>query len=334
MGDAQYIRRAPHNAENPFASISRVMLQDKTLSYEARGLLGYLLSKSGDWEVRIKDLQIKGTGRDKVYRILDELQVKGYIGPRVPFQDEKGHWRWPPYEVYETLDQNPHPRPYPEKPYTGKPNTVQPNTENTEVYIKETHEKKKTKEDSASDDAQSPVEPSNESISVKAAVEETPPAKPTRKRSAKQIALDEAMEKLAKAKRVTLMPHDYTSYSEVASTLIANTIEASEFERYVARLRRTAPSQSWDVDKSSVYALIAKERITEYVTARNAWLSEQASNPQDQWSGDDAPTVPYHQSYTPTNPSTPLSDEQRAEAVRQTQAGLDAMRAKKAKAAS
>jgi hypothetical protein len=118
------IRRAPHDTENPFAQISRLMLQDKTLSYEARGLLGYLLSKSGNWELRISDLQIKGAGRDKIYRILGELQAKGYIGGRKKYQDEKGYWQWTPYDVYETRELN---------PYTDNPYTDNPYTENTEI---------------------------------------------------------------------------------------------------------------------------------------------------------------------------------------------------------
>lgn len=121
------IRRSPKNAENPFAQISREMLQDKTLSYEARGLISYLLSKSGNWELRVSDLQIEGAGRDKVYRIIGELQAKGYISTRAKFQDEKGYWQWTPYDVFET----PVLSPYPENPYT-----VNPYTENTEIKEK------------------------------------------------------------------------------------------------------------------------------------------------------------------------------------------------------
>lgn len=131
MTDNQRIRRARHDKENPFAQISREMLQDKTLSYEARGLVSYLLSKSGDWEIRLNDLQIEGTGRDKVYRILHELQKAGYVSPRQKFQDEKGYWQWTPYEVFETPNLNP----LPENPYTDHPYT-----ENTEI-------KEQTRED-------------------------------------------------------------------------------------------------------------------------------------------------------------------------------------------
>lgn len=138
MSDNATIRRAPHDTENPFAQISRVMLQDKTLSYEARGLLGYLLSKSGNWEVRVKDLQIVGCGRDKVYRVLGELQAKGYIGGRTKYQDEKGQWHWTPYDVYETRELN---------PFTEKPYTANPYTENTEIKaVKKNTKDRGTKE--------------------------------------------------------------------------------------------------------------------------------------------------------------------------------------------
>ena len=159
------------------------------------------------------------------------------------------------------------------------------------------------------------------------------PQKPARKRSAKQIALSEAMESLAKAKRVTLMPNDYAAYNEVAQALIVGTVEAWEFERYVMRLRKRAPSEDWNVDTASVYALIAKERITEYVTARNTWLKTQSSsgNPQEgQWTGDAESTVVYHQPYQPIPTTAPLTEDQRAEVLRETQAQLELLRSKKA----
>ena len=73
------IIRSPRNAEHPYFSSARAAAQDENISYEAGGLLWYLLSKPDDWEVRIPDLQKNGAGRDKVYSMLKELKENGYI---------------------------------------------------------------------------------------------------------------------------------------------------------------------------------------------------------------------------------------------------------------
>lgn len=69
-----------------FSVISADCIEDKRLSWEARGLLVYLLSKKDDWVVQIKDLinQTRGclgvrSGRDKVYKLLKELRCAGYL---------------------------------------------------------------------------------------------------------------------------------------------------------------------------------------------------------------------------------------------------------------
>lgn len=52
---------------------------DDTLSWEARGLLAYLLTKPDDWEVQLDDLVQAGSGtKEEVRRILTELEERGY----------------------------------------------------------------------------------------------------------------------------------------------------------------------------------------------------------------------------------------------------------------
>lgn len=72
------IQRSDHDVENPYAQVRRKTLQDVELSWAARGLLGYLLSKPDDWKVNPANLQQK-CGRTKVYSILTELIKAGYI---------------------------------------------------------------------------------------------------------------------------------------------------------------------------------------------------------------------------------------------------------------
>jgi hypothetical protein len=53
------IIRAPRDGENPYCMIRRGTLQDSLLSFETRGMLGYLLSKPRDWRVVVNDLMIE-----------------------------------------------------------------------------------------------------------------------------------------------------------------------------------------------------------------------------------------------------------------------------------
>src|SRR5436305_15226719 len=67
-------------SRDPYARIHRDLLQDATLTYEARGLAAYLLSKPADWEIEIGDLIAQSPdGKDKIYRILRELADAGYL---------------------------------------------------------------------------------------------------------------------------------------------------------------------------------------------------------------------------------------------------------------
>ena len=127
------IRRAVHDEQNPYFIMRRDSAQDDKISWEARGVLAYILSKPDDWVVQVKDLQQKKCGRDKVYRILDELKSAGYL-ERERRQIENGRFEWGDYLVNE--------HPFPENPYTAKPDTVIPYTENKELTKNRTLQKK------------------------------------------------------------------------------------------------------------------------------------------------------------------------------------------------
>lgn len=65
--------------EIPFAQIANGMFRDKTVSIEARGTLGLIMTYPPDWEVRCQWLtEAIGTGRDKVRGIIKELIKAGY----------------------------------------------------------------------------------------------------------------------------------------------------------------------------------------------------------------------------------------------------------------
>jgi hypothetical protein len=79
---------------------------DKSLSWEARGLMGYLLTKPDAWEVRTGDLIKQGpAGEHKVRRILAELRQAGYMN-RIRIVKPDGTFDWIT-EVYESPEQNP-----------------------------------------------------------------------------------------------------------------------------------------------------------------------------------------------------------------------------------
>jgi hypothetical protein len=74
------IVRTPRTAERPFFSTARETAQDSTLTFEARGVLWYLLSKPDDWKVQWADIAKQGGfGRDKAKSILTDLRAAGYI---------------------------------------------------------------------------------------------------------------------------------------------------------------------------------------------------------------------------------------------------------------
>ena len=92
----------------PYAQVSRATLQDARLSLEARGLLGYLLSLSDHWEARADHLcRTCGVGRDKLQRILRELQAAGYVRRERTRDPQTGVWLGQRTMVYERPEDMP-----------------------------------------------------------------------------------------------------------------------------------------------------------------------------------------------------------------------------------
>ena len=112
-----------------FAILPKAMLNSDNLSWEARGLLGYLLEKPDGWQISLTNLVRNGPAKaDKVRRILSELEDAGYLVRRRTNGDGgafKGD-----SEIYETPQ--PVVPPYAENPYmvtspcAGLPSMVEP----------------------------------------------------------------------------------------------------------------------------------------------------------------------------------------------------------------
>lgn len=107
-----YIHRAVRNEDHPYFITNRATAQDTTLTYEAAGLLWYLLSKPDTWKVIPVTLQRKGEGKKKgtargrVYNLLNELIEARYI-ERIYHRDSEGKVADVEYIIHE----RPHPLP-------------------------------------------------------------------------------------------------------------------------------------------------------------------------------------------------------------------------------
>jgi len=77
-----------------YFTASNIPFNDETLTWEARGVMGYLLSKPNHWQVMVKDLINSGpAGLEKIQRILKELEEHGYL-KRHKVKNEYGKFHW------------------------------------------------------------------------------------------------------------------------------------------------------------------------------------------------------------------------------------------------
>ncbi len=89
---ADNIVRVEKNADARYVMIDKRLTENDSLSYAARGMMAYLLSKPDGWQVRMTDLENSGSeGRDRVRGIIEELAHAGYV-KREYSRDKQGHW--------------------------------------------------------------------------------------------------------------------------------------------------------------------------------------------------------------------------------------------------
>jgi hypothetical protein len=78
MTEAKTIGRK--RKKNGFTQISNSLLEDNRLSWKAKGILSYLMSRPDNWKVNKVDIQRKATeGRDSVNSAIQELKEFGYL---------------------------------------------------------------------------------------------------------------------------------------------------------------------------------------------------------------------------------------------------------------
>lgn len=129
------IRRAPRPSRC-FTTLPNATLEDRRMSWEAQGLLTFVLAKPDNWSINVAQLtKVGSAGRDKVYKILAELEQHGYLHREQGRQadSDKGRFGKFEYVLFDTPQQE------------GILEEREPLTENTEAV------------DSAGADGKSPV---------------------------------------------------------------------------------------------------------------------------------------------------------------------------------
>lgn len=113
--------------ENGYAIIDTHFLSDDRLSFKAKGVLSYLLSKPNGWQVYVADLVKRSKdGRDAVYSALRELEAAGYVERRQTRDEQTQRITGVETIVYERpiMDEPGTENPDKDEPLTDKPTQV------------------------------------------------------------------------------------------------------------------------------------------------------------------------------------------------------------------
>ncbi|MEK5420180.1 helix-turn-helix domain-containing protein [Paenibacillus sp. FSL L8-0708] len=113
--------------DSSYTILDPYFLSDDRLSWKAKGLLGYLLSKPSNWQVYIGDLVKRSTdGRDAVYSAIKELEAVGYV-ERKQTRDASNRITGMETIIYERpiVDD-----PEPDFPHTDIPDMDEPKADN------------------------------------------------------------------------------------------------------------------------------------------------------------------------------------------------------------
>ena len=125
-----------HKERGDYFMMHKQPINNQELSWKAKGMLAYLMSKPTNWEIRTADLIKKATdGEDAVRAGLNELETAGYI-VRKRENDAQGHIQWVciVYETPAPEAERTHPKERRktkvQSPYTENPTMDYPNMEN------------------------------------------------------------------------------------------------------------------------------------------------------------------------------------------------------------
>ncbi|MBL4590615.1 MAG: hypothetical protein JKY96_01510 [Phycisphaerales bacterium] len=95
-----------------YTIVRNAILDDRALSLEALGLLIYLLGRPADWSVSVTHLKTEHKiGRDKVLRLIKQLQDAGYITRHLVRNSDTKAYQQTQYHVFDTPKGTKEPRP-------------------------------------------------------------------------------------------------------------------------------------------------------------------------------------------------------------------------------
>lgn len=116
----QTIFRVIKDRENPYVMLDKRIVENPELTWGAKGLLSYLLSRPNNWSINITDLVNRSPDKEFCVRgLVKELRLAGYIHMSRP-KDERGLLGATLYEVFESPEDNPHRgNPHVDYPYVG-----------------------------------------------------------------------------------------------------------------------------------------------------------------------------------------------------------------------
>ncbi|MBZ8174782.1 conserved phage C-terminal domain-containing protein [Staphylococcus delphini] len=88
-----------------FVTVHKDFIHDSNISWKAKGILLYLLSRPDDWQIYETELKKHATdGRDSLRTGIKELEEAGYIH-RTRIRDERGCFKEYEYHVFELPNQ-------------------------------------------------------------------------------------------------------------------------------------------------------------------------------------------------------------------------------------
>lgn len=88
--------------ENPFVQIDKGIFEDPRISWKAKGVLGYLLSKPDNWTIVLNDIVNKSPdGLTVVRSALKELQENGYASLEIAREEKTGKLSGKVWVIFE-----------------------------------------------------------------------------------------------------------------------------------------------------------------------------------------------------------------------------------------
>jgi len=127
-----------------FVVMDKTALNDKRLSWKAKGIIAFMLSKPDDWTFYLDEISSNATDGMSSFRSgFNELKKLGYI-KRIRTQDKNGKFTWETQVFEIPLTENPQV----DNPYMEKPHVENPRMENRNLLNNELTKNELTKNDS------------------------------------------------------------------------------------------------------------------------------------------------------------------------------------------